>query len=277
MTPVRIAYVTGELLPDDPDLDVEWALPAFARRSAVCEVHRWDADVDWAGFDAALIRSPWDYHRRRAEFLAWADSAARLTAVHNPPEVMRANTHKSYLLDLAATGVPVIPTTLLTPAQPHWSPIDQPVVIKPAVSAGAADTVLATGAAAREHADWLLAAGRDVLVQPYFAEVENPGEVAVVFIDGEISHAVRKVPALTVGGHGDPDALVPVAEKLGQAARRVISAAGAADLLFARVDLVPVAEEWLLLELELTEPTLFLEQHPPAADALADGLLRRLR
>ena len=277
MTPARIAYVTGELLPDDPDLDVEWALAAFTQRSAVCEVHRWDADVDWAGFDAALIRSPWDYHRRRAEFLAWADSAAVATAVHNPPQVMRTNTHKSYLLDLAEAGVPVIPTTLLTPADPRWEPTDQPVVIKPAVSAGAADTVLSTGAGARAHVDWLLAAGRDVLVQPYFAEVEEPGEVAVVFIDGQISHAVRKVPALTVGGHGDPDALVAVSGELAHAARGVISAAGAEDLLFARVDLIPAADGWLLLELELTEPTLFLEQHPAAAEALADGLLRRLR
>jgi glutathione synthase/RimK-type ligase-like ATP-grasp enzyme len=274
---VRIAYVTGRLLPDDPDLDVQWALAAFTQRDVACEVHRWDADVDWAGFDAALIRSPWDYHRRRAEFLAWADAAAAVTAVHNPPQVMRTNTHKSYLLELADSGVPVIPTKLLTPAAPRWQPTDQAVVIKPAVSAGAADTVLRTGAAARDHVDWLLGAGRDVLVQPYFAEVERPGEVAVVFIDGKISHAVRKIPALTVGGHGDPDELVAVTEELALAAQRVVSAAGAADLLFARVDLIPTAAGWLLLELELTEPTLFLEQHPPAAEALADGLLRRLR
>jgi glutathione synthase/RimK-type ligase-like ATP-grasp enzyme len=273
----RIAYVTGELLPDDPDLDLEWALEAFAKRSVTCQVHRWDADVEWAAFDAALIRSPWDYHRRRDEFLAWADRAATVTTMHNPPQVMRANTHKSYLLDLAAAGVPVIPTTLLRPGHPDWQPGDQRVVVKPAVSAGAADTVLSTGASARAHADWLLAAGRDVLVQPYLAEVEDPGEVAVVFIDGAISHAVRKVPALTVGGHGDPDALVPVTEDLAAAAHRVIEAASAQELLFARVDLVPVAHQWLLLELELTEPTLFLEQHPAAAEALADGLLRRLR
>jgi hypothetical protein len=273
----RIAYVTGELLPDDPDLDVEWALAAFERRSADCQVHRWDDDVDWAGFDAAVVRSPWDYHRRREEFLDWADAAAAVTKLHNPPRVLRGNTHKRYLLDLAALGVPVIETTLLTPDRPEWEPPQEPVVVKPAVSAGAADTVMRTGVAAREHADWLLKESRDVLVQPYLSEVESIGEVAVVVIDGEISHAVRKVPALTVGGHGDPDAVVTVTDPLAQAARRVLAAAAAEDLLYARVDLVPVADEWLLLELELTEPTLFLEQHPPAADALADGLLRRLR
>src|SRR5688500_18001474 len=107
---MRIALVTYRRLPDlDPD-DRPLA-SVLARRGHEVTAALWDDPaLDWGSFDLALLRSTWDYFHRRDEFLAWAARAAAATRLWNPVDLVRWNSHKSYLVDLRGRGVAVIPT-----------------------------------------------------------------------------------------------------------------------------------------------------------------------
>lgn len=239
-----------------------------------------DPAVRWSGFDLAVIRSTWDYHLRHAEFLAWADATARQVPLLNAPEVLRWNGDKSYLVELAAAGVPVVPTSVFRPGAPVDLPAGE-IVVKPAVSAGSVDTARypsSMAGAALRHVRRLTDAGRTALVQPFQASVDSRGETAVLFIGGRYSHAVTKGALLPPGGvSGVADGelyarevITPVepTAREREIAEQVMDAAPAerGDLLYARVDLLhSEAHEPLVLEFELIEPSLFLAQAPAAA------------
>ena len=278
----RIALATCATLPDlDPDEQL--LLEPLRAHGVDAQAAVWDdATVDWAAFDLVLIRSTWDYTPRRAEFVAWARSVPRIL---NPADVVAWNTDKHYLRDLAAAGVPVVPTRWIEPGQTADLPAGGRHVLKPAVGAGSVDAALFDlGVAndaqlARAQAERLLAAGQTVMVQPYLERIEERGETALIFFGGEFSHCVTKGAMLA-----DPRDLVSGLYKeevvtRGSAspeemsvARRALAAVprGAAQLAYARVDLVPAqGGEPLLIELELTEPSLFLGKAPGSADRLA--------
>ncbi|OLT34498.1 hypothetical protein BJF79_33380 [Actinomadura sp. CNU-125] len=245
----------------------------------------WDADVDWSRYDLVVIRTTWDYTHRPDEFLAWAD---RLPHVLNPASVLRWNTDKRYLRDLADAGVPVVPT--------RWDPDDVPsdwpeYVIKPAVSAGSRDTARWTAAEharARAHLRGLRDAGRTVMVQPYLSHIDTAGETALVFLDGEFSHAARKAPILAPGtgvqglvlpgdGRGEITAATATDAELDVVPLTLAAVPDAPGLLYARVDLVPGPDgDPVVLELELAEPNLFLRHGPGAVEVLAKAVLARL-
>jgi glutathione synthase/RimK-type ligase-like ATP-grasp enzyme len=197
----------------------------------------------------------------------------------NPPIVVRANIHKSYLLDLQRRGVPVVPTRLvergaastLREVAGEW----RTVVVKPAVSAASLHTLRVdeTSWDAGEAHLRALARDRDVLVQPYLASVEGEGEHALVAIDGALTHAVRKQPRF--GGQDEsvsPALPIPPAQgRVAEAALRTVEA----PLLYGRVDVAPGPDgSPVVMELELIEPSLFLLQHPPAQERLADAIAR---
>jgi glutathione synthase/RimK-type ligase-like ATP-grasp enzyme len=280
----RVAYVTYRIEPDrpDPDIDIPLALPALAAVGLDAEAVAWDDPaLDWAGYDLVLLRSAWDYVPRFSEFMPWARRVAALTRLVPPLAVIERNTDKTYLRDLAAAGVPVVPTHWVAPGEdPGSAVLGWPrFVVKPAVSSGARDTIVtsdATEAVAQVTA--ILASGRTALVQPYVDAVDHEGEVSVVVLGGVPSHAVRKVPALSVGGYGDASETVEVTEELAAAVRRVLAAEPlASGLPFARVDLVRATTgEWLVMELELTEPLLFLGYAPGAPERFAAAALDAL-
>jgi glutathione synthase/RimK-type ligase-like ATP-grasp enzyme len=285
--PPYVAYVTAEVDFLDPDPD--WDMPAVVaglRASGVdVDTPHWDdVTVDWSAYDLVVIRSTWNYAARRDEFVAWAKSVASLTTLLNPAHVVADNTDKTYLARLVAAGIPIIPTQVLAVGeQVDWSDAvfadAARIVVKPTIGAGAIgaslnDTKdLADGQIAQHHA-----AGSAVLVQPYLDVVDTAGEVAIVVIDGEISHAVKKVPALSQGGHGDAMELAPVDDSMREFVKGVAALVPEwNELLYARVDVVPDgAGSWLLMELELTEPTLFLGMQDGAADVLVAAMLDRL-
>ncbi|KJS58635.1 ATP-grasp domain-containing protein [Streptomyces rubellomurinus] len=227
-------------------------------------------------FDLVVIRSTWDYVERLDEFLTWADTTARTTLLRNPAPVVRWNSDKHYLRELARRGVAVVPTRFLEPgARPTPADFDgaDGVVVKPAVSAGALDTARyepGRHTAAARHARMLLDQGRSVLVQPFLPRVAE-GERALVFVDGAFSHAIRKDPLLTEPGTIDNDRdphlgvapYLPTEAELRTAAAALSAIPAPAAPLFARVDLVlDNAGEPVVLELELIEPNLFLQDDP---------------
>lgn len=245
---------------------------ALARAGVTAVGLPWDADADWASYDLVVVRSTWDYVARHEEFLAWAESVPRLA---NPASVLRWNTDKRYLSRLADAGVPVVPTTYVTGA---WEPPDGDFVVKPTVSAGADDTARygpGDQAAAVAHVDRLLAAGREVMVQPYLASVETTQETSVLYVGGGYSHGARKGRVLSGTGALSPEEW-DIGPREPSAAERDLAdrviAEVAAPLLYARVDLLAGPDGPLLLELELTEPFLFLGMSDGAADRFAEAI-----
>ncbi len=256
----------------------------------------WDSDADWDGYGAIVLRSCWDYHRRLPAFLGWLDrlDAAGVT-VCNPVHVVRWNADKRYLRDLELLGVPVVPTwwcersddaTLAAVlADTGWDA----VVIKPSVSASAQHTWRTSRSAAREDDARFRALRKrgTVLVQPFVSAVTDDGEWSLVFIAGVYSHAVLKRPRAddfrVQHEHGGGAVLaVPSAATIEQAEAALAAVGtffGSADraaFLYARVDGCVVDGTFVLMELELIEPALFLGEAPGAAERLATALVRKL-
>lgn len=278
-----------------PDLDTDDQLVVEPLRSLGVDVATpvWDdPGVDWAAFDLAVLRNPWDYPRRREQFLAWAHAVPRLL---NPPKVVEWNTDKVYLRDLAAAGLPVVPTTWLAAGDAGDPaavlPREGEYVVKPSVSAGSADTgryrlddagqrTLAVAQVTK-----LLARGSTVMLQPYLSAVDTAGETSMLHIGGEFSHAIRK-GALLEGPDlrdGQPlwneriDPREPSTAEADLARRTLAAIPGSDALLYARVDTIPGAGgDPVVLEVELTEPSLFLATSPGAPDRLARAIAARL-
>lgn len=249
-----------------------------------------DPGVDWSAADLVVVRSTWDYVPRREEFLAWGERVAAATALENPPALLRWSTDKAYLEDLRAAGLPVVPSAVLAPGDGDEHPfLDREHVVKPTVSAGSKDTLrlgAQEGERSRAHVRALHAGGRTALVQPYLAGVDEDGETAVVVLDGRVHHAVRKGPLLrrsadVVDGLFAPEEITarePSAAEVDVARRAldVVRARTGAVPLYARVDLLPSPDGPQLLELELAEPSLFLDAVPGAPAAAAEAVLSRL-
>lgn len=299
MTTVLFATATGIWAEDIDATPLTEACSAIGidARPAVWD----DPSVDWAAADLVLVRSTWDYVQRLDEFLDWADRVAAVTRLANSPGVLRWNTDKRYLGDLDRAGVPVVPTGYLLPDD---RPDDRPedlvaavralaggdhYVIKPTVSAGSKDTARYRPEdldAAVEHAAALLDAGRPVMVQPYLDAVDTTGEAGLVLLDGELSHAFTKGPLLTVGagmveGLFAPESITP---RDASADEQAVAASAAAYLRhrfgedtphYSRVDLLTDADGApRILELELTEPSMFLWTDPTAPARVAAAVAR---
>ncbi|MDP3542349.1 MAG: hypothetical protein Q8T11_07780 [Elusimicrobiota bacterium] len=287
MSASRVALVTCGSIPelnddDHPLLAELWCLGIEAEPAV------WDDPaVDWGSYDAAVIRSAWDYHLTPAAFPAWL---ARLEAlglpIWNPAPVVRANLDKSYLKELEAAGVKIAPTEWVKRgaaanldeilAARGWDD----AVVKPAVSAGAFRTSRVRrgredGQAALDDA----LAHADAMIQPFLPEIETEGEWSFVFLGGEFSHAVLKSPRagdfrVQQEHGGRTERREPPPGLLIQA--RDAAIAGPRPWLYARVDGVRRGGELLVVELELIEPFLFLSYAPGAAKSFAAAIKARL-
>ncbi|MFK4227900.1 RimK family alpha-L-glutamate ligase, partial [Streptomyces sp. NPDC019890] len=282
----RIAIVTSEV-GMHADTDLRLIVEALRAGGSTAEPVAWDAEsVAWDRFDLAVIRSTWDYAERVGEFLAWADATARLTHLWNPAPVLRWNSDKRYLPDLAEQGVAVVPTRFIEPGGRFGEEDfqgDGGVVVKPAVSAGATDTARyepGRHADAMRHARMLLDHGRVVMVQPYLRLVEE-GERALVFFSGTFSHAIRKGPVLTEPGvidnfrmpHPDVATYRPTDEEIDTALAALAAVPSPESPLFARVDLaLDESRKPVVMELELIEPNLFLGDHPRGLERFVDAV-----
>lgn len=251
---------------------VDWANPSF----------------DWASVRCAVFRTTWDYFDRFPQFSAWLDHVQSRTALVNPIDQVRWNLDKHYLSELSGRGVRTVPTRFVERGESvelaalleeqGWDD----AVLKPAVSGAARHTYRIDRESAGEHQAVLdrLLAEESMMVQPFQREIVERGELTLVVIGGECTHAVRKVAKSgdfrVQDDHGGTvHAHTATPEEL-RFARRAAAACEPVPA-YARVDVVRDNEGALaLMELELVEPELFLRFHPPAARALADEVARRL-
>jgi glutathione synthase/RimK-type ligase-like ATP-grasp enzyme len=297
----RLALVTA-IAAHAVDDDMVPLLAALRAAGVEVDMRAWDdATVAWSRYDIALLRSTWDYTMRLGEFLAWCKATSLKTRLLNPIDVVRWNTDKRYLAQLESIGIPIVPTEFAVPGDDAATLIAEclaahpdaaEIVIKPTVGAGSRDARRhrrTASAAMREHVERLLAAGRSVLLQPYLASVDSAGETALLYFDGVFSHAIRKGPllqpdadptrALFATEHIQPRK--PDADEQALADRVIASLPLLVDsdypLAYARVDLIRAVDgSPCVLELELAEPSVFLDHDAGAAASFVAVLKRRL-
>jgi glutathione synthase/RimK-type ligase-like ATP-grasp enzyme len=278
----RICFVTCRRWPEISESD-RVAQRALERHGAVVEARPWNVPgTDFGGFDAVVLRSNWEYHLDPEGFRTWLDGLERTgTRIWNPPDLVRWNLSKRYLLALREAGVPIVPTVFLEAgdrveavmARHRWGV----AVLKPEFGASAHDTRLVTEAATAEAqtADM----PRPVMMQPFVEEIQSRGEWSLIYIDSVFTHAVLKRPAPgdfrvqprlggTVAAAAPPDAALAVAG----AALRALPRTS----LYARIDVVETRTGFQVMEVEVNEPGLFFPHAPAAAERLAEALLRAL-
>ncbi|GAA3386412.1 ATP-grasp domain-containing protein [Cryptosporangium minutisporangium] len=277
----RIVLVTATELPG-PDVELPVLRAAADRAGLVAEIAAWDdPTVAWDRYDAALIRSTWNYFDKVEQFQDWADAVSGVTRLVNSAATIRWNSVKTYLGDLLAAGVPTVPTTYLPPGEPIPLPRYDDFVVKPTVGGGARGARRFRSADAQEapeHVAALHAQGFTAMVQPYQKRVDTDGERAIVYFGGEFSHAIVKGPVLsaTTGvrdaePHPNPRPYEP-SDAEHAVARAALAAAPEAPL-YGRLDLVlDDAGAPIVMEAELIEPHLFLGFAPGADDALMSAL-----
>ena len=294
---MRLALVSCQNLPDW-EVDDRPLHEALRARGAEVLQPAWDDPaVDWRLFDALLLRTPWDYQEHCDRFVDWAERVGSQTPLFHDAEIVRWNTHKSYLHDLAQRGIPVTTSAWLS----RGTRVDLKELLetrrwkeacaKPMVGATARETLPIRDseedrAQGQLHLDRLLAK-EDMIVQPLMHSVFEEGELSALFIDGEFTHGVRKVPVKgdyrvqdDFGAHDEPFAFEDEDIDL---ARRTLSTCGQVlgrkpdSLLYGRVDFLRDAEGALCInEVELVEPSLFFRHGAHAAEALAAALIARL-
>jgi hypothetical protein len=284
---VDVALVTCASLPE-PDIDEPLLVDALAARGLNVRVWAWDdPKVDWSRARLAVLRSTWNYHRYLEQFEQWLTQIDRATRLENTLVLVKPNLRKRYLAQLAAAGIPVVPTNVVlasnaTPAPELLDPFGHArVVIKPEVSAGSHATIAmeASSRAAAEHLDALRHSGEAALIQPFVESVNSHGERSLVYVDGKLQHAIRKSPRFAGENECVSEGEVEISDAERECAERVLATLPSTTRppLYARVDLA-LDERGApqLMELELIEPSLFLKQSPSTLNAFADAIAQRI-
>ena len=294
---MRVALASFEGMVPQFAYEDERLHAALRDAGVTAEIVAWDASgVDWHAYDGVIVRSTWDYSWRREEFVAWAESVG--DRLHNSPEVIRWNSDKRYVGDIAAAGLPVVETAYVEPGE-EVPDLPEELVVKPTLSAGGRDTgrfSRETHAAAEGLINTIHRSGRTAMVQPYLSSVDERGEKGVILLNGEPSHVLLKHAVLR------PDEVAPVRDDAIGAAEVMydpeLVVAGSADErelelaaeigryvhrrtgylpLYARVDMVAGEDgQPVLMELEAVEPNFYFGMSPGAAERVATAIAERV-
>ena len=248
----------------------------------------WREPTDWRQFDAVVVRSPWDYQLRFQEFLEVLRTIERSgTPLWNPLALMEWNLHKSYLLELQSRGVPIVPTiraSNLTPDRLR-SLLDElstsEIVIKPIVGAGASRThrLRSPWTSAAEQAAVADHAASEYLAQPYLRTIADEGEYSLIYLQGQLSHAILKTPKpgdfRSQEEFGSRLTQITPDAQLRSHGDRVLATLPTPPL-YGRVDLIRHNDGFALMEVELVEPALYLSKSPGAPERFARALASML-
>jgi glutathione synthase/RimK-type ligase-like ATP-grasp enzyme len=259
------------------DTDLPFLVRSLGDRGIIADIVDWDnASVDWAKYASAIVRSPWDYHRRYNEFVQWLHMVSTKTVLHNSANIIEWNTDKVYLGELADAGIPVIPTTYVRGAEDivlisNDGLLEKDIVVKPTVSAGSNNTERheESPVKAAAHLGSLIDAGKVAMVQPYQRFIDEQGETGMLYFNGEFSHAFRKGAILATGDNiknglyteEDISERTPRSAEyeLGESVMAYVVQKFGVAPLYARVDVVRGSGGFpVLMELELAEPSLYV-------------------
>ena len=293
---LKVALVTtSEDFLQGADVDLQLIISSLSDLEIEASRQIWhDPEVDWAGFDLLLMRSPWDYPDRLIEFLGWFSRVQKESVVLNHPSIIRWSLDKCYLLQLETMGVEIVPVAIcsdLDEAQSCLLSSQGEVVLKPNVSVGSRNTgrFMPDDHRALALAELIFGAQKKLIVQPCVESVASVGELGLVYFDGVFSHAVRKGPILSAGGgflggqYNEDispakanESQKALANQAAKAVKQKAQQLQAPAPLYARFDIVEAPTGPQLLEAELFEPSLFLGTSPGSAARFALAVKSRL-
>jgi len=289
---MRIAYITFDGImhytPANGFNEVEDLLPFLQKKGLDISSEIWDdPNVDWEQYDVILLKTPWDYHRKFEQFNVWLEKIERLNIkLLNDYLILRWNMDKHYLKDIIEAGFNVIPSLFLDQGwkdelEPLFEKLSaNKLIVKPCISGGSTNTFVLSADSIfedKKHVLELISRG-DYIVQPFIQQIKD-GEWSFVFLDGQYSHAIIKKPKAgdfrvqQVFG-GTIEIVCPEQKYIDYAASYVSAFAG--DTLYARVDGVMVNGKFMLMELELVEPFLYLSYQPDAVEQYFQALVQHL-
>ena len=285
-----IALVTAETA-EHHDTDLVKIKRELDKQNVPWEVVHWhDKNVDWAQYAIAKVQSTWDYQDKIPDFRAWLSRCATLTTLCNSLEIIQWNIDKRYLRDVQSAGIAVIPTSFVETEKDvsNCALLGDDVIVKPAISAGSNDTgrYRCKRAEAEQQCRKILAGGRTVLVQPYLKEIDSLGETGLVYIAGKYSHAIYKQAnfgdivqshnGLYVEGVVRAKTATDAELACGDKTMAFITNKFQSAPLYARIDMVTAAAGPVIMEVELLEPSLYLQFSEGSPKAMADACARAL-
>lgn len=238
---------------------------------------------DWSDFDVVIIRSTWDYWNDVPAFLDTLEEIDRKTLLANRLDLVRWNLSKTYMRDLQKNGIGIVPTLFANSLEKDFFSAYQgrldveEIVVKPVVGANGEDAfrVSKDDTPQRQRSIAACFNNRDCMIQPFMAGILDEGEYSLFFFAGQYSHAILKVPAETEfrsqEERGAGIYSVEPQEKLLIRARQAMDTLSPAPL-YARIDLVRNEDDFLVMELELIEPSLYLRMDPSAPDRFAASI-----
>jgi len=245
-------------------------------------------DVDWNNYDVVVVRTTWDYQEDVEGFMACLQRIEASTArLQNSLKIVEWNISKSYLKNLQNQGINIVPTLWfdsfsLHEVQAGFTYFDSPqLVIKPLVSANADHTYRLTPEKLVEQADELKAifATREFMLQPFLTGIIDEGEYSLFYFGGHYSHSILKQPESgdfrVQEEHGGRLSSIQPCEDMLTAARHSLAALPE-DVLYARIDLVRHKKEFVVIEIELIEPSLYFNMDPESPQRFVDAFLEML-
>jgi hypothetical protein len=269
------------------DADAAPLQSALSKLGVSSSLVSWDdPSTEWATFSKVVVSSTWDSVDRPEEYLAWARAVDSSSVLINSFSALEWGLDKTHQRDLAALGVPTIPTVWAEPGEVWESPPPFEFVVKPSISAGGRSTARygAGDRSAIDHVDALQHAGQTVMIQPFLPAIDVEGELDLVFIRGELSHAVVK-DALLHKGRRPPERpweemtwsglSIPSSEQrdVGDRTMAAVTTLLGRCPAYCRVDLINDVERGpVLLEVELIDPYLSLDENTSAAALLAETI-----
>ena len=284
--PKRCAFLTlaerGNYVIDDerayaPLADLGWQVDAVPWNSAA---------ADWHAYELVVIRSTWDYQVQPEKFLAvLAEIEASGTRLENPRSIVEWNIRKTYLRDLDARGVAIVPSVFLerlgsdTLGSIFASLGTDEVVVKPQIGATAKGAFrLQRDTLSRQQKEVeAYYANTALLAQPYMPHIASEGEYSLFYFNGAYSHAILKTPKArdfrSQEEHGASIRSMDIEDALRVCGQRAIDAIGQ-TLLYARADFVRGDDpaDFRLMELELIEPSLYLRTDKDAPRRFARAI-----
>jgi glutathione synthase/RimK-type ligase-like ATP-grasp enzyme len=249
------------------------------------EVSWHKTDVDWDEYDVVIIRTTWDYQQDPDGFMACLQKIeASRAQLHNSLNIVQWNISKKYLQELQNQGVPVVPTLWfqsfsLSTVEAGFAQFETPqIVLKPLISANADHTYRLTPEQLKSQADILSEVfdKREFMLQPFIPDIIEEGEYSLFYFDGHYSHAILKQPKsgdfrVQEEHGGQLTKIVPNEEMLTTA--RHCLAALPEDVFYARIDLVSYKGEFVLMEIELIEPSLYFNMDEDSPQRFVDALI----
>lgn len=243
-----------------------------------------DKNFDWSETKKVLIRTTWDYFERYEEWQAWLKLVNAKSTLINSLDIIEWNMDKHYLADLHSRGINIPDTIFIEKGSPtslkdlHKQTGWQETILKPCVSGAARHTYKLNAKQLNEHEAVFqqLIDEESFMLQPFQKNVVEKGEISLVVINGQFTHAVLKIAKpgdfrVQDDFGGTVQTYLPTEEEMAFAEKAV--AACEPTPFLARVDLIRDNHGKLaIIEIELIEPELWFRLNPKAAEVLANAI-----